>query len=210
MAYVRLVCRKMLSASRAAHKTASIPRHWKNWLLVRPGVVLIVLVCVLPNRSPQMAASLHVALVAPEIHWNTGNAGRSCLAAGAQLHLIRPLGFSLADRRVRRAGLDYWPRVAPVVWDDWDRFAAELPRLGSPIFFSAEAERAYWDVAYPERSVLVFGCEGHGLPRALRDEHSPCQVRLPMADPELRSLNLSTSVGVALYEVLRQRRERDG
>jgi tRNA (cytidine/uridine-2'-O-)-methyltransferase len=156
-----------------------------------------------------MAVSLHVALVAPEIHWNTGNAGRSCLAAGAQLHLIRPLGFSLADRRVRRAGLDYWPRVAPVVWDEWNQFEAQLPELGSPFFFSADAERSYWEVDFPERCVLIFGSEARGLPAALRQKSHPSQLRLPIADPELRSLNLSTSIGIALYEVLRQRRERE-
>src|SRR6516162_4545389 len=99
---------------------------------------------------------LHVVLVEPEIHWNTGNAGRTCLAVGAQLHLVRPLGFSLDDKEVRRSGLDYWPRVQPVVWESWERFEAELPALGEPFFLSAEAERTVWDVPYPERTVLLF------------------------------------------------------
>ena len=76
---------------------------------------------------------LHVVLVEPEIHWNTGNAGRTCLAAGAQLHLVGPLGFSLEDKEVRRAGLDYWPRVAPRVWPDWAAFERALPSLGDAV-----------------------------------------------------------------------------
>src|SRR5438445_9974211 len=85
------------------------------------------------SRSP----SLHIVLCAPEIHWNTGNAGRTCLAVGAQLHLVEPLGFSLGAAEVRRAGLDYWPRVAPRVWPDWDALERALPALGAPFFFSA-------------------------------------------------------------------------
>ena len=148
---------------------------------------------------------LHVVLVQPQIHWNTGNAGRSCLAAGAQLHLVRPLGFSLHDRRVKRAGLDYWPRVLPRVWPDWDSIETELPKLGEPFLFSAEASRDLWSVAFPEHTVLIFGSEGYGLPRALRERYAERLVVLPMSDSGLRSLNLSSAVGIALYEVLRQR-----
>ena len=144
-------------------------------------------------------------LVQPQIHWNTGNAGRSCLAAGAQLHLVRPLGFPLHDRRVKRAGLDYWPRVLPRVWPDWDSIETELPKLGEPFLFSAEASRDLWSVAFPEHTVLIFGSESYGLPRALRERHAERLVVLPMSDSGLRSLNLSSAVGIALYEVLRQR-----
>jgi len=153
-------------------------------------------------------SGLHVVLVAPEIAWNTGNAGRTCLAAGARLHLVEPLGFSLADAQVRRAGLDYWPRVDPRVWPDWESFAAALPELGEPFLFSSEAPRDLWSVRFPERAVLVFGKESVGLPPALRQAHRDRLVRIPMADPELRSLNLSTAVAVALYEALRQQQER--
>jgi tRNA (cytidine/uridine-2'-O-)-methyltransferase len=149
---------------------------------------------------------LHVVLVAPEIHWNTGNAGRSCLAAGAQLHLVEPLGFSLEDKQVRRAGLDYWPRVQPRLWPSWSALEGELDGLGEPFFFSSEGERDLWQVRYPPRTVLVFGGESSGLPPALRARYRDRLLRIPMADPELRSLNLSTSVALALYEVLRQRR----
>jgi tRNA (cytidine/uridine-2'-O-)-methyltransferase len=150
--------------------------------------------------------TLHVVLVHPEIHWNTGNAGRTCLAVGAKLHLVEPLGFSLDQKEVRRAGLDYWPRVEPVVWPSWGTFEAVLPELGEPFFFTGEAERTLWDVDYPERTVLVFGRESVGLPPELRERHRERLVRIPMADPELRSLNLSTCVGIAAYEVLRRRR----
>lgn len=150
--------------------------------------------------------ALHIVLVEPEIHWNTGNAGRSCLALGAQLHLVEPLGFSLEEREVRRAGLDYWPRVKPRLWSSWDAFERELPSLGEPFFFSPHASRTFWDVDYPERVVLVFGRESIGLPPELLARNAGRAVMLPMADPELRSLNLSTSVAVAGYEVLRRRR----
>ena len=161
------------------------------------------------SRVPRLApparrGALHVVLVEPEIHWNTGNAGRTCLAAGARLHLVEPLGFSLDEREVRRAGLDYWPRVAPTVWPGWEALEAALPGLGEPFFFSAEAPRGHWEVSYPERTVLVFGRESTGLPAELRERHRERLVAIPMADLELRSLNLSTAVAVALYEVLRQ------
>lgn len=149
-------------------------------------------------------ARLHVVLVAPEIHWNTGNVGRTCLAVDADLHLVQPLGFSLDDKHLRRAGLDYWPRVRVTVWADWAAVAAELPRLGTPFFFSTRAERSYDEPAYPDSAVLVFGRESVGLPRDILDGHPRSLLRIPMADPELRSLNLSTSVAIAAYEVRRQ------
>ena len=150
--------------------------------------------------------TLHVVLVHPEIHWNTGNAGRTCLAAGARLHLVEPLGFSLDEKQVRRAGLDYWPRVDPVVWPSWEALEEALPELGEPFLFSGEAERSLWDVDYPERTVLVFGQESVGLPSEIRERYRERLVRIPMADPELRSVNLSTCVAIAAYEVLRRRR----
>jgi tRNA (cytidine/uridine-2'-O-)-methyltransferase len=147
---------------------------------------------------------LHVVLVAPEIHWNTGNAGRTCLAVGAQLHLVAPLGFSLDDRQIRRAGLDYWVRVQPVVWPDWAALEAALPQLGTPLFFAPRAPRRFQEVRYPRPTVLVFGCESLGLPDQILQRHAASTVDIPMRDPELRSLNLSTSVALAAYEVRRQ------
>lgn len=149
-----------------------------------------------------------MVLVEPEIHWNTGNAGRTCLAAGAQLHLIEPLGFSIDDREVRRSGLDYWPRVNPRIWPSWSALEPELPALGEAFFVSPEAEQDLWDTAFGSRTVLLFGRESVGFPPELRERYRSRLVRIPMIDPALRSLNLSTSVGVVLYEVLRQRRQR--
>ena len=162
------------------------------------------------GRALATRDDLHVVLVSPEIPWNTGNAGRTCLAAGAQLHLVEPLGFSLAARPVRRAGLDYWPRVAPRLWPDWESFEQALPELGEALFYSAESERPLWDAPTSSRTVLVFGRESVGLPQAVRERWRERMVGFPMADPELRSLNLSTCVALALYEVLRRRAARAG
>ena len=152
--------------------------------------------------------SIHVVLVHPEIHWNTGNAGRTCLAGGASLHLVEPLGFSLDEKQVRRAGLDYWEHVDLRVWRDWTTFEAELPSLGEPYFFSTKATRLLWDapLGSSEDVVLIFGRETGGLPADLHERYADRFVGMPMQSPRVRSLNLSTSVGIALYEVLRQQR----
>jgi tRNA (cytidine/uridine-2'-O-)-methyltransferase len=150
----------------------------------------------------------HVVLVHPEIHWNTGNAGRTCLATGASLHLIEPLGFSLDERQVKRAGLDYWEHVEPRVWPSWNAFENELPNLGIPYFFSARAKRLLWDVPLGESPdvVLIFGGETAGLPAELHERYRDRFVGMPILSSRVRSLNLSTAVAIALYEVLRQRR----
>ena len=155
--------------------------------------------------------SIHVVLVHPEIHWNTGNAGRTCLATGATLHLIRPLGFSLEEREVKRAGLDYWEHVDLKVWPGWDDFERELPSLGEPFFFSTKAKRLFWDapLGAPENVVLVFGRETGGLPSELHERYRDRFVVMPIHSPKVRSLNLSTSVAIAVYEVLRQRHVQD-
>jgi tRNA (cytidine/uridine-2'-O-)-methyltransferase len=152
--------------------------------------------------------SLHVVLVHPEIHWNTGNAGRTCLAAGATLHLIEPLGFSLDEREVKRAGLDYWEHVDLRVWPDWEAFEAQLAELGTPYFFSTKATRLLWDapLAAGDDTVLIFGRETSGLPSELHARYADHFVALPLHSPHARSLNLSTTVAIGVYEVLRQRR----
>src|SRR5687768_387876 len=151
--------------------------------------------------------ALHVVLVHPEIHWNTGNAGRSCLAAGSTLHVVEPLGFSLDEREVRRAGLDYWEHVDLRVWPSWEAFERELPSLGEPFFFSTKASRMYWDadLGGPENLVLIFGRETGGLPADIHERYGERMLTMPIHSPHVRSLNLSTCVGIALYEVLRQR-----
>ena len=153
---------------------------------------------------------IHVVLVHPEIHWNTGNAGRTCLAAGAALHLIEPLGFSLDERQVRRAGLDYWEHVDIRVWPDWSGFEQAMASLGEAFFFSTKGECAFWDapLGAADDVVLVFGRETGGLPEHLHERYRDRFVAMPIESSHVRSLNLSTCVGIALYEVLRQRRAR--
>src|SRR2546425_6063054 len=152
-----------------------------------------------PNPAPAGAALIepigplatHVVLVHPEIHWNTGNAGRTCLAVGAALHLIEPLGFSLDERQLKRAGLDYWEHVDLRVWPSWDAFERELPMLGDPYFLSTRAKRLLWDVplgACPD-VVLVFGRETGGLSAELHERYSDRFVTLPIVSPRVRSLN---------------------
>src|SRR6476661_490717 len=121
------------------------------------------------QRGCQMA--IHIVLVHPEIHWNTGNAGRSCLAAGATLHLVKPLGFSLDDREVKRAGLDYWEHVDIRLWDSWEHFEQALPSLGEPWFLSTRGTRLLWDapLAAPSDLVLVFGRETGGLDPSIHE-----------------------------------------
>jgi tRNA (cytidine/uridine-2'-O-)-methyltransferase len=152
--------------------------------------------------------SIHVVLVHPEIHWNTGNAGRTCLAAGATLHLIEPLGFSLDEKQVKRAGLDYWEHVDLRVWDSWAAFEQQLPALGEPFFLSTKSKRMFWDapIGAAKDVVLIFGRETGGLPAELHRTYRESFYAMPILSPLVRSLNLSTSVGIALYEVLRQRR----
>lgn len=149
----------------------------------------------------------HIVLLEPQIPWNTGNAGRSCLAVGAQLHLVGPLGFSLDEKAVRRAGLDYWSYVHPTVSTDWTTFAAErLPSLRSdPWFLTPDGRYAPWTVDLSDAPVLVFGSEGAGLPRAFRHARPERTLAVPMLEGPVRALNLSTTVGILLYEVLRQR-----
>lgn len=150
--------------------------------------------------------SIQVALLAPEIPWNTGNLGRTCVATGVRLHLIRPLGFSLEDRYLKRAGLDYWQHVKPRIWSTWKTFEAALPDLGEPFFFSAEAGRDLWSVTFPENPVLIFGSETSGLPAHVRQAYTDRLIGIPMQQGPIRSLNLSTAAAVAIYEASRQLR----
>jgi tRNA (cytidine/uridine-2'-O-)-methyltransferase len=150
-------------------------------------------------------AALEVALLSPDIPWNAGNLGRTCLAAGARLHLIRPLGFSLDERHVRRAGLDYWPQVDKKVWPSWDEFEIELPNLGQALFFSAEGEKELWQLDLTPPTVLIFGREAYGLPDELREKYRSRLVKIPMEPGPVRSLNVSTAAAIAIFEARRQR-----
>ncbi len=148
-------------------------------------------------------AERHVVLTAPQVHWNTGNIGRTCLGAGARLHLIRPLGFSLDSRQVKRAGLDYWEKVKLFVWDDFNTFLRQMtPHKEEIVIFTKNGEKPFWDMPAKGRLFLVFGSETRGLPKEILALYSKSSYYIPIAD-EIRCLNLSTSVGIALYESLR-------
>jgi tRNA (cytidine/uridine-2'-O-)-methyltransferase len=145
---------------------------------------------------------LHVVLYQPEIPYNTGSVGRTCVAVGAKLWLVRPLGFRVDDYYLRRAGLDYWEHLAWQVVDDWDELRAAL--LDERYWlFTKKAERPYTDVAYQRGDVLVFGSESAGLPATLLADQTAAQLRIPTR-ADVRSLNLSNAVSVASYEALRQ------
>lgn len=146
---------------------------------------------------------MHIVLVAPEIPQNTGSIGRLCVATGTTLHLIDPLGFTIDDRHVRRAGLDYWRHVRLVRHPNWEAFTAARPP-GRLLCFSARASRSYTTLRYREDDCLVFGSESRGLPPALRAAHAEHLFGIPLASEHVRSLNLATAVAVVLYEALRQ------
>ncbi|MGE0201838.1 MAG: tRNA (cytidine(34)-2'-O)-methyltransferase [Candidatus Melainabacteria bacterium] len=145
-----------------------------------------------------------VVLVEPRIPQNTGNIARLCACTGASLMLVGSLGFRLHDRYLKRAGMDYLAHVAIEQFADWPDLMAAYPDW-TPWFFSSKAARPYTRVGYPPRTLLVFGSETQGLPEALLDTHADRCVTLPMQPhPDVRSLNLSNTVAVAVYEAIRQ------
>ena len=146
---------------------------------------------------------MHVVLVAPEIPQNTGSIGRLCVATGSTLHLVDPLGFTIDDRHLRRAGLDYWSHVALVRHPTWETFTAARPP-GRLLCFSARATRSYTTLRYREDDLLVFGGESRGLPPAIRAAHNDATFGIPIASEHVRSLNLATAVAIVLYDALRQ------
>jgi tRNA (cytidine/uridine-2'-O-)-methyltransferase len=148
----------------------------------------------------------HVVLYQPEIPHNTGAVGRLCLATGARLHLIKPLGFTLDDTHLKRAGLDYWREVDVRIWESMEALRDEAG-AGIPWFFlSTKANKDHWDAEFPSECFLVFGPETRGLPESLLHAHADTSLRVPMLGT--RSLNLATSVGIVLYEALRQQTPR--
>ena len=145
----------------------------------------------------------HIVLISPEIHWNTGNIGRTCVATGSYLHLIQPLGFSLGSKEIKRAGLDYWKRVKLSVWVDFDHFQSELkPSQDEVVIFSKAGARPFWDMPAPPRQFLIFGSETRGLSPAILNRYPDAIYHIPITK-DIRSLNLSTAAGIALYESLR-------
>ena len=147
-------------------------------------------------------ARIHIVLFEPEIPQNTGNIARTCAATGASLHLIRPLGFTIDDKKLKRAGLDYWDKLDITYYDGLDDFFLQN-RDKTVYYFTTKAKNTYTDVSYGEEVYLMFGKESAGLPEELLFKNPDTAVRIPMRD-KLRSLNLSNSVAIAVYEVLRQ------
>ncbi len=145
---------------------------------------------------------LNIVLVNPEIPQNTGNISRTCAVTGAALHIIRPTGFEISDRTLKRAGLDYWDKLDVTYYDSFEKFLASNPD-GEKYYFSSHATRSYIAPEYSAPTYLIFGRESVGLPPELVTAAGDFALRIPML-PTLRCLNLSNSVAVAAYEVLRQ------
>ena len=146
-------------------------------------------------------APLHIALVQPEIPPNTGNVARLCAATGCALHLIEPLGFSIDDRELKRAGLDYWHNLGVVIHPSLDAFLERTVQRRR-WFFSAHAQRPYTRASFARGDILVFGCETKGLPKTLITREDERALRIPMRPGSTRSINLSTAVGVVTYAAL--------
>ncbi len=146
-------------------------------------------------------ATLNIVMVEPEIPQNTGNVARTCAATGARLHLVGPMGFKIDDKKLKRAGLDYWFLLDISYYDSLEEFFDK--NQGNFFFFSTKARNRHTDVEYPDNAYLFFGKETAGLPEKLLFENPDRTVRIPMLE-NARSLNLSNSVAIAAYEVLRQ------
>ena len=155
-----------------------------------------------------MNGRFNVVLHEPEIPHNTGSVGRLCLGAGARLHLIEPLGFSLEDRYLRRAGLDYWQNVDVQCWRTMEDLRNDTGTGGRFFYLSTKACIDYDDIRYREGDYLVFGSETRGLPESLLAREKESCLRIPVK-PEIRSLNLATSVAIVLYEARRQLKQNE-
>tara|TARA_R110002049_G_scaffold27321_4_gene94491 strand:- start:30322 stop:31002 length:681 start_codon:yes stop_codon:yes gene_type:complete len=161
------------------------------------------------QNGPQPSANepvAHVVLYQPEIPQNTGNIGRTCVAVGAKLWIVRPAGFRIDDKRLKRAGLDYWQHLETGDAKNWDHLQEQLSGRKF-YFFSRFAKRTIWDVDFDEGDVFVFGRETAGLPDSILDPADDRSLRLPCRE-QVRSLNLATTVGITLYEQQRQLRQR--
>lgn len=148
-------------------------------------------------------SELNIVMVEPEIPQNTGNIVRTCAATGARLHLIKPLGFDISEKAVRRAGLDYWHFVDISVYENLEEFFEKTKNTGTYYYYSTKGTHRHTEVKYPDKVYLLFGKESAGLPEDLLFENPDTTVRIPMIG-EARSLNLSNSVAIGVYEVLRQ------
>jgi tRNA (cytidine/uridine-2'-O-)-methyltransferase len=145
---------------------------------------------------------INIVLYSPEIPQNTGNISRTCAVTGARLHIIKPIGFEISDRTLKRAGLDYWDKLDVTYYENYEDFL-EQNENAELYFFSSHAKKSYAEVDYPDNVFLVFGCESVGLPRELVELNAERALRIPMRRT-LRCLNLSNSVAIAVYEILRR------
>jgi len=145
---------------------------------------------------------LNIVLYQPEIPPNTGNIGRLCHATGTRLHLIEPLGFSLDEKSLKRAGLDYWDELDLSIWPDWKSFLDSVESAESLYFLTTKSDRPYWEISFREGDYLVFGPETRGLPESIISAHKDQALTIPQKSG--RSLNLATSAGIVLYEGIKQ------
>ena len=157
---------------------------------------------------------INIVLLEPEIPANTGNIGRTCCATGTRLHLIEPLGFQISDKMLKRAGMDYWDKLDVTVYDCYEDFLEKNPQaVGNMYMATTKAHQTYTDVSYPEDAYIMFGKESAGIPEEILVDNEKNAIRIPM-NHNIRSLNLSNSVAIVLYEALRQNSfleaERDG
>ena len=147
--------------------------------------------------------SFNVVLVAPEIPQNTGNIGRLCVSTDTRLHLVRPLGFSLEDKYLKRSGMDYWSHLDLTIYDSWSDFISRNPDARM-YFLTTKSTRSFWSVKYSDGDFLVFGNEGHGLPEELYARYAENLVTIPMPGKFHRSFNLANAAAITLFEALRQ------
>ena len=145
----------------------------------------------------------NLVLVEPEIPPNTGNIARLALATGSTLHLVKPLGFSIDDRQLRRAGMDYWENVDVKLWENFEEFDLKIEPSARRFFFSTKAKKPYWEIRFLSKDYLIFGRETKGLPASLLAHHAENAFRIPMS-LDARSLNLATAVAIVLFEGMRQ------
>jgi tRNA (cytidine/uridine-2'-O-)-methyltransferase len=147
--------------------------------------------------------SFNIVLIEPEIPNNTGNIGRLALGTGSTLHLVKPFGFELSDKRLKRAGLDYWQHLDVHIYENKEEFFDKF-KNAEMVFFTAKASKPHWEIHYKKDMFLVFGKESVGLPLSLLESTNHQTAKIPLYSPQIRSLNLANAVGISIYEGLRQ------
>lgn len=146
----------------------------------------------------------NIVMVHPEIPHNTGAAGRLALATGSTLHLVKPLGFAIDDKTVKRAGLDYWKDVNLITWESYQEFENALPADARLFLLTTKGKKAHWEMSFKKGDYLLFGKETQGLDENLIARHSDHAIRIPMVEGSTRSLNLATAIAIVLFEGMRQ------